>query len=76
MSDMEMSEYSEATGTDKEELFRRGVEHVPARRVAQPEEAAAPIVFLLSPQASYVNGAVLSVDGGAAIVDVGTLVFG
>ena len=76
MSDMEMSGYSEATGTDKEELFRRAVEHVPARRVAQPEEAAAPIVFLLSPQASYVNGAVLSVDGGAAMVDVGTLVFG
>ncbi|RWL18092.1 SDR family NAD(P)-dependent oxidoreductase [Mesorhizobium sp.] len=76
MSDMEMSEYSEATGTDKEELFRRAVEHVPARRVARPEEAAAPIVFLLSPQASYVNGAVLSVDGGAAMVDVGTLVFG
>ncbi|TIL30166.1 SDR family NAD(P)-dependent oxidoreductase [Mesorhizobium sp.] len=76
MSDKEMSEYSEATGTDKEELFRRAVEHVPARRVAQPEEAAASIVFLLSPQASYVNGAVLSVDGGAAMVDVGTLVFG
>ncbi|TIQ75232.1 MAG: SDR family oxidoreductase, partial [Mesorhizobium sp.] len=76
MSDMEMSEYSEATGTGKEELFRRAVEHVPARRVAQPEEAAAPIVFLLSAQASYVNGAVLSVDGGAAMVDVGTLVFG
>ncbi|RWK43696.1 SDR family NAD(P)-dependent oxidoreductase [Mesorhizobium sp.] len=76
MADMEMSEYSEATGTDKEELFRRAVEHVPARRVAQPEEAAAPIVFLLSPHSSYINGAVLSVDGGAAMVDVGTLVFG
>ncbi|MDG4897643.1 SDR family NAD(P)-dependent oxidoreductase [Mesorhizobium sp. WSM4976] len=76
MSEMEMSEYSEATGIDKEALFKKGVEHVPARRVAQPEEAAAPIVFLLSPQASYVNGAVVSVDGGAAMVDVGTLVFG
>jgi meso-butanediol dehydrogenase/(S,S)-butanediol dehydrogenase/diacetyl reductase len=76
MSEMEMSEYSQATGIDKEELFKKGVEHVPARRVARPEEAAAPIAFLLSAHASYMNGAVVSVDGGAAMVEVGTLVFG
>lgn len=31
---------------------------------------------LASPAASYVNRAVLTVDGGAAIVDAGTLAFG
>jgi 3-oxoacyl-[acyl-carrier protein] reductase len=39
---------------------------VPARRAGTPEEVAACVRFLVSDQASYVNGAVLSVDGGLA----------
>jgi 3-oxoacyl-[acyl-carrier protein] reductase len=37
---------------------------IPARRPGSPEEVAACIDFLASDQASYVNGAVLPVDGG------------
>ncbi|MGJ6123065.1 SDR family NAD(P)-dependent oxidoreductase [Mycolicibacterium sp. Y3] len=37
----------------------------PIGRLAQPEEVAGPVTFLLSDDASYVNGAVLPVDGGA-----------
>jgi len=37
----------------------------PMRRVAQPEEIANAALFLISDEASFVNGVALAVDGGA-----------
>lgn len=37
---------------------------IPMRRIGQPGEVANAVVWLMSDQASYVTGAVLSVDGG------------
>ena len=41
--------------------------HIPAARVGKPEEVAAAVAFLVSDDASYVNGATLAVDGGLAV---------
>lgn len=42
----------------------RVVARVPAARIAQPEEIAAGVVWLLSDEASYVNATVLRIAGG------------
>ena len=42
------------------------VDRVPQGRLARAEEQAGPTLFLLSDGASFVNGAVLAVDGGTS----------
>jgi len=60
----------------REEAYAKATQNVPLRRASAPEEIARSVAWLLSDDASYVNGAVIPVDGGVTIVDVGTLVFG
>src|SRR5688572_7102971 len=37
---------------------------IPLQRAAQPEEAAAPVLFLASPMSNYIHGQVINVTGG------------
>ena len=75
MADAEMDELGLAYGVDREAAYGLVTEHVPARRAARSDEAAAAIAWLLSSDASYVNGEVLTVDGGTSIVSAGALAF-
>jgi len=54
-----------ATIPDK--VMAQMAERVPLRRLGQPEEIASVYAFLASSDASYINGAVIEVDGGMTL---------
>ena len=45
--------------TDRQQL----IDEIPAGRLGESEEVAAYITFLLTEQASYINGQILSING-------------
>jgi len=47
-----------------EALLGHYLQHVPLSRVAQPQEIAGAVLYLVSPAASYTTGVCLPVDGG------------
>jgi 3-oxoacyl-[acyl-carrier protein] reductase len=49
-----------------EDMRQRMLEHIPLGRMGQPQEVAAAVRFLLSPEAAYVTRQVISVNGGMA----------
>ena len=52
----------------KPDYLKRNADDTLLRRVAVPEEIAAPVVFLCSSRASYITGTSLEVSGGRSIV--------
>ena len=51
------------------DLIHRMTRLIPFRRVAQPEDQAGAVSFLVSDDASYITGQVISVSGGLTMVD-------
>ena len=66
-TDLFASAQADAAG-GKNDMVRRA-STTPLRRAGTPEEIADVVAFLLSDEAAYVTGHVLSADGGASIVN-------
>ncbi len=49
------------------EMVAQAQAQIPLQRLGCPEDVAAAVVFLASPQAAYITGQVLCVDGGLAM---------
>lgn len=58
-----------ATATGGKDDMTRRAGTTPLRRPGTPEEIAAVVTFLLSDEAAYMTGQIVSVDGGATIVN-------
>ncbi len=75
MADAEMAEFGAPYGLDVDAAYAAATELVPQRRAADPSEVANAVAWLAGEDSSYVNGAVLVVDGGTTLVDAGTVAF-
>jgi NAD(P)-dependent dehydrogenase (short-subunit alcohol dehydrogenase family) len=51
-----------------DKMYRERSRAIPLGRLAEPEEVASAVLFLVSPEASYITGQVITLDGGAAAV--------
>ena len=76
MADEDMDVLAERLGLDREAAYAETTVDVPLRRPASPEEVAATVAWFVSDDASYVNGSVVTVDGGHTPVDVAMVAFG
>lgn len=55
---------AQKTGESTSDIFDEMAKESPMQRIAEPIEVANAIVFLASPEASYINGINVPVDGG------------
>lgn len=50
-----------------DEVLKRAAAELPLGRLAEPEEIARGVLFLLDPASSYITGSTLSIDGGTQL---------
>ncbi|HEX2174201.1 MAG TPA: SDR family oxidoreductase [Dehalococcoidia bacterium] len=59
---------AKAQGSTPEAVLNKTVQGIPSRRIGTVEDIARTVLFLVSDQSSYINGAAISVDGGSSVV--------
>jgi 3-oxoacyl-[acyl-carrier protein] reductase len=52
------------TAETPEPMKEKQIQRIPAARFGKPEEIASLVAFLVSDQAAYLTGQVISIDGG------------
>jgi 3-oxoacyl-[acyl-carrier protein] reductase len=55
---------TDMTSALSEEVKESIMAKIPLAKLGQPEDIAAAVAFLVSPEANYITGQVLTVDGG------------
>ncbi|MFE0765044.1 SDR family NAD(P)-dependent oxidoreductase [Streptomyces smyrnaeus] len=78
MADRRMTRFADDAGLtidEVDEAYEEATRLLPAQRPGDPREVAEAISWLLFSAASFVNGAVLTVDGGVTALDPGTIPF-
>src|ERR1700738_4753651 len=50
-----------------EELLQQAASMLPMKRLAQPEEIARGVLFLVDPASDYITGSTISIDGGTQL---------
>lgn len=70
MLENSLAPLADAMGTDLDGVFHQISSMTPLRRTAHPSEISGICSYLASDDSTFMTGAVLLLDGGAAIVDV------
>jgi 3-oxoacyl-[acyl-carrier protein] reductase len=60
-----IANYAKENNVDLEEAARRMPREIKISRFGDPAEIARAVAFLASPQAAYIQGAIIDIDGGA-----------
>jgi NAD(P)-dependent dehydrogenase (short-subunit alcohol dehydrogenase family) len=76
MIDNFVKRYTQVLQTDEETINDLVTYDVPLRRMALPAEISGTCVYLASDDSTFTTGAVIMVDGGASVVDVGRVALG